>query len=316
MPNLKCLRRPAAFAGFPSRARRLRAPSRVFRSAAKRLYLTPSAVSLRMRNLEATLGVTLFVRHGPRSSRDRCRICCLRRKSTRQMATIQNRRVDQCRRTKRQAVARDVRADVRVALAYAATSEAYYAMPDSQPIALDATDALRTPDQFDVAIRGGNGRWRGFSAVELLPDEGTPMLSPALIDKAFPITPERLLELPLIPDTRWAKWFALAGLPDAVPNSYASTQFATYELEAIAARKGVGVALLSPFLYGDLVSDGALVAPFETIVEGPASYFALWRARRADAAFRARGCARNSTKRAPLRIRSAKIRRRPRCIRP
>jgi LysR family glycine cleavage system transcriptional activator len=103
------------------------------------------------------------------------------------------------------------------------------------------------------------------------------MLSPALLgEKASPLTPKQLLDLPLIPDTRWMRWFALAGLPDAVP-TFASTRFATYELEAIAAAKGVGVALLSPFLYGDLVAQRALVAPFATIVEGPQSYFALWR---------------------------------------
>jgi len=41
---------------------------RSFSRAASELCLTPSAVSLRMRNLEASLGVTLFERHGPRLS--------------------------------------------------------------------------------------------------------------------------------------------------------------------------------------------------------------------------------------------------------
>jgi len=39
---------------------------RSFSHAAKALHLTPSAVSLRMRNLETTLDVKLFVRHGPK----------------------------------------------------------------------------------------------------------------------------------------------------------------------------------------------------------------------------------------------------------
>ena len=245
---------------------------RSFSRAASELCLTPSAVSLRMRNLEASLGVTLFERHGPRLSVTDQGLL-LAAKVDEALATIQT-ALDQCRGTTHR---------LRVTCAPTFASrwlvpriEAYYALPDSQPIALDATDTLRTPDQFDVAIRSGNGRWPGFSAVELLPDQGTPMLSPALLDNENPISPQRLLELPLIPDGRWAKWFELAGLPDAVP-TFGSTRFASYELEAIAALKGAGVALLSPFLYGDLVSDGALIAPFETIVEGPASYWALWR---------------------------------------
>jgi LysR family glycine cleavage system transcriptional activator len=243
-----------------------------FSQAAKALHLTPSAVSLRMRNLEATLGVKLFVRHGPKLDATESAIA-LAAKVDEALATIEA-AVDHARRRRR---------PLRVTCAPTFATRwliprlaAYHATAGSQPIALDATDSVLGSDRFDVAIRAGRGPWRGFSSVELLPDEGTPMLSPSLADEASPLTPKRLLELPLIPDARWTRWFALAGLPDAVP-TFASTRFTTYELEAIAAAKGVGVALLSPFLYADLVAQHALVAPFDTIVEGPQSYFALWR---------------------------------------
>jgi LysR family transcriptional regulator, glycine cleavage system transcriptional activator len=225
-----------------------------------------------MRNLEATLGVTLFVRHGPKlDATESAR--ALAAKVDEALATIEA-AVDHCRRRRR---------PLRVTCAPTFATRwliprlaAYHATPGSQPIALDATDAVLAPDRFDVAIRAGRGPWRGFSTIDLLADQGTPMLSPSLVADAATLTPERLLELPLIPDTRWTAWFALAGMPDAVP-AFASTRFATYELEAIAAAKGVGVALLSPFLYADLIAQRALVAPFDTIVEGPASYCALWR---------------------------------------
>ena len=245
---------------------------RSFSRAAGELCLTPSAVSLRMRSLETTLGVKLFVRHGPRLSVTDHGLL-LAGKVEDALATIQS-AIDQCRRTK---------PALRVTCAPTFASrwlvprlEAYYALPDAQPIALDATNALLAADQFDVAIRSGQGPWRGFSAIELLADQGTPMLSPALVADGVSLSPQRLLELPLIPDGRWAKWFELAGLPNAAP-TFGSTRFATYELEAIAALKGVGVALLSPFLYADLISQGGLVAPFDTIVEGPTYYWALWR---------------------------------------
>jgi len=245
---------------------------RGFSQAAKELHLTPSAVSLRMRNLEATLGVKLFVRHGPKLDATDAAIA-LAAKIDEALATIEA-AVDHCRRRRR---------PLRVTCAPTFATRwliprlaAYHATPGSQPIALDATDAVLGSDRFDVAIRAGEGPWGGFSSAELLPDEGTPMLSPSLRGDASRLTPRQLLDLPLIPDTRWTRWFALAGLPDAVP-TFASTRFATYELEAIAAAKGVGVALLSRFLYADLVAQGALVAPFDTNVDGPQSYFALWR---------------------------------------
>ncbi|HKE48693.1 MAG TPA: LysR substrate-binding domain-containing protein [Rhodanobacteraceae bacterium] len=244
---------------------------RSFSRAASELHLTPSAVSLRMRTLEDALGVKLFVRHGPKLDVTEHGVQ-LAAKIDEAIATIQL-AVDQARRRRRA---------LRVTCAPTFATRwliprlaAYQALADAQAITLDASDTMLTPDRFDVAIRAGRGPWRGFSTVELLADEGTPMLSPALADGA-PLTPQRLLELPLIPDPRWAKWFVLAGLPDAMP-TFAATRFATYELEAIAAVKGVGVALLSPFLYDDLCAQGVLIAPFDTIVQGPDSYWALWR---------------------------------------
>jgi len=224
-----------------------------------------------MRNLEASLGVKLFVRHGPRLAiTDQA--LALAEKVDEALATIQS-ALDQCRRI--QPALRVTCAPTFALRWLVPRIEAYNGLPDSQPIALSATEELLSPDQFDIAIRSGQGPWRGCSSVELLPDHGTPMLSPALAAGA-PMSPRRLLELPLIPDTRWMRWFELAGVPDATPK-YVPTRFATYELEASAATKGIGVALLSPLLYGDLVANGALIAPFDHVVDGPARYWALWR---------------------------------------
>lgn len=244
---------------------------RSFSRAADELHLTPSAVSLRMRNLESALAARLFVRHGPRLEVTEHGLL-LAAKVDEAIATIQS-AVDQCRR--RQRALRVTCAPTFATRWLIPRLAAYHASPGAQPIALDASDALLTRDRFDVAIRAGRGPWQGFSAVELLVDRGTPMLSPALAHGA-PVTVRRLLDLPLIPDARWKTWFELAGVLDAVP-TFATTRFATYELEAIAAAKGIGVALLSPFLYGDLCAQGALIAPFEQSVQGPDSYWALWR---------------------------------------
>jgi LysR family transcriptional regulator, glycine cleavage system transcriptional activator len=243
-----------------------------FSGAATELCLTPSAVSLRIRSLEARLGVKLFVRHGPKLvvTDQGLRLA---EKVDEAMLMIQA-ELDRCTHTKRA---------LRVTCAPTFASRwlvpnlaRYHALPDSQPIALDATSALLPSNRFDVAIRSGTGPWRGYSTVELLPDLGTPMLSPTLLGDKVLLSATQLLDFPLLPDDRWAKWFELAGLPNARP-SFSSTRFATYELEVIAALKGVGVALLSPFLFDDLRSQDALIAPFEATVTGPNSYWGLWR---------------------------------------
>lgn len=244
---------------------------RNFSRAANELCLTPSAVSLRMRKLEAQLGVTLFVRHGPQLAVTREGLL-LAAKVDEALSTIRT-ALDRCRTT-----GRTLR--VTCAPAFAARwlvprLTAYHAREDAEAVALDVTDAVRPAGEFDVAIRSGTGPWPGFASIELMPELGTPMLSRALAGNDA-MTPARLLALPLIPDARWPRWFAEAGLPDVEP-TFAPTRFASYELEAAAATKGAGVALLSPFLYADLVAEGALIAPFDIVVEGPARYWALWR---------------------------------------
>jgi LysR family glycine cleavage system transcriptional activator len=245
-----------------------------FSKAAQELGLTPAAVSLRMRALEAQLGVKLFQRHGPRLTVSDQGIA-LGKKIEHAISLMQS-AVDVCRKAKR---------PLRVTCAPTFASRwlvprlsDYHALPGAQPITLDATEVLLPASQFDIAIRSGVGPWPGFSSAHLLPDEGTPMLSPALLKGSKRPSLRGLLKLPLITDGRWPKWFELAGLRNTRPR-FAATRFPNYELEALAAAQGVGVALLSPFLFEDLRARGVLIAPFDIVVEGPNSYWALWPAK-------------------------------------
>ena len=95
---------------------------------------------------------------------------------------------------------------------------------------------------------------------------------------------EKLLRVPLIPDSRWAEWFKLAGVPNAKPK-FVAARFPNYELEAQAAVQGIGAALLSPELFTQFTAQGALVAPFSSRVEGPSSYWMLWTKQCAEAHF-------------------------------
>ena len=98
------------------------------------------------------------------------------------------------------------------------------------------------------------------------------------------MTVKKLLRVPLIPDSRWAEWFKLAGVANAKPQ-FVAARFPNYELEALAAAQGIGAALLSPDLFAQYVEQGKLVAPFASTVEGPSSYWLLWTKECADVNF-------------------------------
>ena len=101
------------------------------------------------------------------------------------------------------------------------------------------------------------------------------MLSPKWAPPGTRLTVRKLLRVPLIPDPRWPEWFRLAGVPNAKPQ-FVAARFPNYELEAQAALQGIGAALLSPVLFAQFTVQGALIAPFPWVVDGPNSYWLLW----------------------------------------
>jgi LysR family transcriptional regulator, glycine cleavage system transcriptional activator len=254
-----------------------------FSRAAMQIGLTPAAVSQRMRTLEAQIGVQLFRRHGPKlTATEHARV--LGRKLEHAFSLVQA-AVEDCRSLRRPL--RVTCAPTFAARWLVPRLAAYQRLPGAEEIVLDATQELLPAGAFDVAIRSGTGPWAPWRSLWLLPELGTPMLSP----RSWPrsackgrLAVRDLLELPWIPDPRWREWLALAGMPDARPR-FVSTRFPNYELEAQAAVQGVGVALLSPVLFAGLVKEGALVAPFASVVEGPASYWLLFPEERAGSHF-------------------------------
>jgi LysR family transcriptional regulator, glycine cleavage system transcriptional activator len=242
-----------------------------FSKAAAELTITPTAVSQRMRALESELGIKLFRRHGPRlTTTDRARALGQRLEQALALMRIA---VEDCRR---------LRQPLRVTCAPTFAARwlvprlaAYQGLPGASAIAMDASQGLSPPGFFDVAIRSGVGPWPGCESVRLMCEQGTPMLSPKWAPAGTRLTVRRLLRIPLIPDPRWAQWFALAGVPRARP-TFVAARFPNYELEAQAALQGVGAALLSPVLFEQFTAQGALVAPFAHAVEGPNSYWLLW----------------------------------------
>jgi LysR family glycine cleavage system transcriptional activator len=251
-----------------------------FTRAAAELGITPTAVSQRMRTLEAQIGVELFRRHGPSlATTDRAKALGQR---VEHALSLLRAALDDCRRSK--PPLRVTCAPTFAARWLLPRLAGYHALAGANTIALDTAQAISPPEAFDVAIRSGAGQWPHCEGVKLLAQSITPLVSPKLVPRDAPLTARRLLSLPLIPSPQWPEWLRLAGAPRAKPR-YFATSFPNYELEAQAAMDGVGVALLSPTLYAEPIARGTLYAPFPCTVECSSSYWLLWTKRSARSHF-------------------------------
>lgn len=151
----------------------------------------------------------------------------------------------------------------------------YHQLEGADEIVLDVTTEERDGTDFDVAIRSGTGPWLSFEACELLPLEGTPMVSPKLA-ASLNGDPTSLKAIPLLRDDRWNGWFDMAGAsPSGI--SFTAIEMLTQDSDAIAAMAGNGAALLSPRLFERELQYGTLVAPFPHVLKGPGSYWLLWK---------------------------------------
>ena len=81
-------------------------------------------------------------------------------------------------------------------------------------------------DHVDVALRYGYGEWEGVDSALVCPDRLTAMAAPALLERyglTAPLTPEQVLELPLLGYTKrsWIPWLEAAELEPVEPDTIA-----------------------------------------------------------------------------------------------
>lgn len=244
-----------------------------FARAAERLFLTPAAVSLRIRTLEAELDQALFVRSGRRvvptaaasvlASRVRDALAGIAGAVDEFRATIPPLRLT---------------APPTFASRWLAPRLMRYPASGGGLVEFDVSSELRDPHAFDVAIRTGRGGWGGLEEFPLVPVDVTPMLAPSLLCGRTLSSPEELADFELLPHPDWERWFAEARCGALGRLRFVAVDYPTHELDANAAVAGVGVALLSPSLFWPLLAEGQLIAPFACVLSGPAWHFALVRA--------------------------------------
>ncbi|WP_342363210.1 LysR family transcriptional regulator [Terrarubrum flagellatum] len=244
-----------------------------FARAAECLFLTPAAVSLRIRTLEAELDQPLFVRAGPRVTPTAAATILAKR-----VREALNGISDALNEFQAAAPSLKVTAPPTFASRWLAPRLARYPAPGAFGIELDVSTEMRDPQAFDVAIRTGGGGWAGFEEYPLAPVEVTPMLAPSLLAARAIATPDELIDFELLPHPDWEQWFMEAGCKAPPGLRFAAVDYPTHELDANAALAGAGVALLSPSLFRPLLTQGLLIAPFACVLSGPAWHFALMRA--------------------------------------
>jgi LysR family glycine cleavage system transcriptional activator len=141
--------------------------------------------------------------------------------------------------------------------------------------------AERPPEDVDIAIRVGRGRWPGCRADYLMPDDSFPVASPELLTRQPLRKPEDLVAHTLLQvdsdprRTDWTRWLVAAGAPRLKPHRRLGFGSSAQALEA--ARVGLGIAIgHRPFVVDDIAA-GRLVAPFATTVSDAGAYYTVSR---------------------------------------
>jgi LysR family glycine cleavage system transcriptional activator len=130
-------------------------------------------------------------------------------------------------------------------------------------------------DGVDLAIRHGDGHWQGLHAVRLCTEELFPVCSPRLVEGAKGLSvPHDLARCALLHDRDrqgWSRWLDAAGAPEV--DAARGPVFDQTSMAIDAAIAGHGVALARTALAAADLLGGRLVRPFATALPAPFGYW-------------------------------------------
>ncbi len=246
--------------------------------AAEELFVTPSAVSHRVKQLEQILGTKLFGRADFSLTTEGIEYLTHVREG---LTTLQ----------KFPAIAGQSAAPGKRKLRVAVTptfarailiprlprfTEAYPEIDLTLQVSIPLLDVVA--EDADLMIRFGSGRYADVEHVCLVRDEVTPMASPAFVREQGPFeTPQdlegqALLRSPLEP---WRTWFAAQQLDWPEPTE--GSQFNDVGLMCDAAAAGMGIALVRLKLGTLWLDNGSLIRLFPQTVPSPHAHYLCWR---------------------------------------
>jgi len=128
---------------------------------------------------------------------------------------------------------------------------------------------LFAENEFDGAIYAGTPQqvqqWAGTHATLLMHEEVIPVCSPKLLPGTGALAPRTLATLPLLQQSTrpeaWRDWFAQQGVEAA--KAMAGPRYELFSMQAEAASRGMGVALLPRLLVQAELDAGTLVPACE-----------------------------------------------------
>lgn len=132
---------------------------------------------------------------------------------------------------------------------------------------------------IDLAIRFGRGNYPGLQVTHLMDDELFPVASPGLLAReGAPATPAELARFTLLKDNslesfNWSSWLRLAGVTEFVPSHNLTISDSAQVVNMALA--GQGVALARRSLVGTELQNGTLVQLFDLLLPCPFAYYLL-----------------------------------------
>jgi len=251
---------------------------RSFTRAAEELHVTQSAISHRVRALEAQLGATLFTRVGRRvelTEEGRA----LAEETNAAFALLRQgiARLERKKQTSALTVSCSPSFAIRWLVPHLPSFRARHPELD---VRIAADDRLIDPgrDGIDACIRYGAGRYPGLSHTRLSLERITPVCSPALrLRKVEDLAKHVLLHDEVLRDhpgrVGWHRWLEAAGARRVDPDRGPRFSHAHMAIEAAIA--GQGVALGRTTLVRRDLAEGRLVAPFALELESALAYWLL-----------------------------------------
>ena len=264
--------------GFEAAARHLS-----FTKAGEELYLTQSAVSRQIKELEDQLGLPLFQRrHRALSLTDAGQqfYAVAAQVITTMRAATERLRAQAGKRRPLTVTTTNSFASLWLIPRLAGFTRAHPGVDVRITAETKVQDLER--DGLDVALRHGPASLAGPNAVRLFGERVFPVCSPKLLKKLPLRKPDDLKNHVLLqyhdPDVRhpwlhWKTWLEVAGVAGLRPAGTLS--FSGYEQIIPAAVAGHGVALGRSPLVKDLIDSRQLVAPFKSMADPARAYFVI-----------------------------------------
>lgn len=243
--------------------------------AADELFVTPSAVSHRVRQLEQILGTKLFGRADFSLTTEGSEYLAHVREGLTVLGRFPGRDTNGGKRKLRVAVTPTFARSVLMPR-LRGFIDAYPEVDLTLQVSIPLLNVVA--EDADLMMRYGTGRYSDVEHLCLMTDEVTPLASPAYLREHGPFdSVEELLGAKLIrsPLEPWRTWFLAHGV-DA-PEPAEGSSFNDIGLMCDAAAQGLGVALVRLKLGQPWLETGALERISQRNVPSPHAHYLCWR---------------------------------------